>query len=98
MSQKEMLTIKQNLIGTRKGEESHRPGGSPYPLDVIAWCALPFSPLAGLKRQPEHFLTNDSGEARFGASIFLPMRCLSNFGTISCAHGIRMGITLPGQC
>ena len=44
-------------------EDSHRPGGSPYPLDVITWCALPLSPLAGLKRQPEHFLSNDSGEA-----------------------------------
>ena len=44
-------------------EDSHRPGGSPYPLDVITWCALPFSPSAGLKRQPEHFLSNGSGEA-----------------------------------
>jgi hypothetical protein len=48
-------------------EDSHRPGGSPYPLDVITWlitwCSLPFSPSAGLKRQPEHFLSNDSGEA-----------------------------------
>ena len=34
-----------------------------YPLDVITWCALPFSPSAGLKRQPEHFLSNGSGEA-----------------------------------
>jgi hypothetical protein len=43
-------------------EGSHRPGGSPYPLNVITWCALPFSPLAGLKRQPDHFLSNDSRE------------------------------------
>ena len=44
-------------------DDSHRPGGFPYPLDVITWCALPFSPSAGLKRQPEHFLSNGSGEA-----------------------------------
>ena len=51
------------IIVRSHNEDSHRPGGSSYPLDVITWCALPFSSLAGLKRQPEHFLSNDSGEA-----------------------------------
>ena len=32
-------------------------------IKKLPWCALPFSPSAGLKRQPEHFLSNGSGEA-----------------------------------